>query len=92
MVILKFISISREFKKDMSILYSITPLGDEIFSLKSDYTCGPWEDLGIVIFSPHQLLVIVNMPPQTDISTKKEHGTTLYILLPHSISQIREIP
>jgi hypothetical protein len=31
----------------MSILYSITPLGDEIFSLKSDYTCGPWEDLGV---------------------------------------------
>jgi hypothetical protein len=74
----------------MSILYSISPLGDEIFSRKSDYTCGPWEDLGVVIFSPHQLLVIVNLPPQTDISTKREHETIIYILLPPSVSQIRE--
>jgi hypothetical protein len=74
----------------MSILYSITPLGDEIFSLKSDYTCGPWEDLEVVIFSLHQLLVIVNLPPQTDISTKREHEIIIYILLPLSVSQIRE--
>jgi hypothetical protein len=31
-----------------------------------------------VIFSLHQLPTIVNMPPWTDTSTKKEHQTTIF--------------
>jgi hypothetical protein len=32
---------------------------------------------GVITFSPHQLPAIVNMPPWTDTSTKREHPTTI---------------
>jgi hypothetical protein len=32
-----------------------------------------FNELGVITFSPHQLLVIVNMPPRPKIITKREH-------------------
>jgi hypothetical protein len=37
---------------------------------------------GVITFSSHQLQAIVNMPPRTDTSTKREYGTTIFIPLP----------
>jgi hypothetical protein len=37
---------------------------------------------GELPFFPHELPVIVNMPPRPDTLTKKEHATTSFVTLP----------
>jgi len=38
---------------------------------------------------PHELLVIVNMPSRIDTSTKREHVTTIFAHLSHSVRESR---
>jgi hypothetical protein len=37
-----------------------------------------YQFLGVITFSSHQLPAIVNMPPWTDTSTKREYPTTIF--------------
>jgi hypothetical protein len=44
---------------------------------------------GVITFSPHQLPAIVNMPPWTDTSTKREHPTTNFTYFAPSVKESR---
>jgi hypothetical protein len=41
------------------------------------------KNIGVITFSPYELPSTVNLAPQTDTSTKREHATTLFTGTPH---------